>query len=81
MRYHCTTTTDIDDLIGRDGTSGFDYGPLASALRDNEELELENSAALSALMIAKIRILLTGLFIVETEETVRARSGFRLILN
>lgn len=81
MRYHCTANTDLDDLVGRDGLSGFDYGPLASALKSNEQLELENSASLSALTIAKIRILLHGMFIVETEETIRAQPGFRLILD
>lgn len=81
MKYHCTANTDIVELIGHDGVSGFDYGPLASALKSNEELELENSAALSALMIAKIRLLLQGLFLVETEEVLRAKPGFRLVLD
>ena len=81
MRYHCTKNTDIDDLIGRDGMCGFDYGPLAFALKANEELELENSGSLSALMLAKIRLLLHGLFIVETEETLHPHPGFQLILH
>jgi len=81
MRYRCTATTDIDDLVGRDGTSGFDYGPLATALKDREELQLDNSASLSAVTIAKIRLLVRGLFIVETEETLRAGPGFRLVLH
>lgn len=81
MKYLCTAATDIDDLVGRDGTSGFDYGPLAAALKDSEELQLENSTSLSAVMLAKIRLLMRGLFIVETEETLRAGPGFRLILH
>ena len=81
MRYHCTAATDIDDLIGREGAGGFAYGPLASALKAAEDLELENSASLSALMLVKIRLLLRGMFIVETEETLRAHPGFRLILH
>ncbi|MDK9725010.1 MAG: hypothetical protein OEL88_08955 [Sterolibacteriaceae bacterium MAG5] len=80
MRHHCTPHTDIVELIGHDGASGFDYGPLTSALKTRQDLELENSAALSALMIAKIHLLLEGLFIVETEEILRAPPGFRLIL-
>lgn len=81
MRYHCTSATDIDDLIGRDSSSGFAYGPLSAALKANESLELDNSASLSALTIAKIRLLMRGLFIVETEETLRASPEFRLILH
>lgn len=81
MRYHCTSETDIDDLIGRDSAAGFAYGPLAAALKANENLELENSASLSALTVAKIQLLLRGLFIVETEETLMAGPDFRLILH
>jgi hypothetical protein len=81
MRYHCTKNTDIDDLIGRDGMCGFDYGPLTFALKANEELELENSSSLSAPMLAKIGLLLHGLFIVETEETLHPKPGFQLILH
>lgn len=81
MKYHCTPETGIDDLVGRDGSAGFQYGPLASALKTGEDLELENSAVLSAFMMTKIRALLHGLFIVETEETLRVRPGFRLVLH
>lgn len=81
MRHYCTPHTDMVELIGHDGASGFDYGPLSSALKAREALELANSAALSALMIAKIHLLLEGLFIVETEEILRAQPGFRLILD
>jgi hypothetical protein len=80
MRYRCTSNTDLVELIGHDGASGFDYGPLASALKASEDLRLENSSALSALMIAKIQLLLQGLFIVETEEILRAQPGFHLFL-
>ena len=80
MNYQCTRETNLDDLIGRDGINGFNYGPLTSALKAGEELVLEESTALSALMVAKIHALLHGLFIVETEETLHAPPGFRLLL-
>lgn len=81
MKYHCSTSTDLDDLIGRDGVDGFDYGPLSSAMMGDELLELENSTSLSALMVAKIRLLMSGFFIVETEEKLSAGPGFKLILH
>ena len=80
MKYHCTPETSLVDLIGRDGMSGFDYGPLASSMKSGEDLELENSSALPVLMRAKIQALLRGLFIVETEETLRVQPGFRLLM-
>ena len=81
MKYHCTPDTGLDELVGRDGSGGFQYGPLSSAMKAGEDLELENSNALSALTVAKIRALLHGLFIVETEETLHVRPGFRLVLH
>ena len=81
MKYHCTPDTELDDLIGRDGAVGFDYGPLAAALKLGERLELENSDALPVLMQAKIQAVLHGLFIVETEETLRVLPGFKLVLH
>lgn len=81
MDYHCTATTDLIDLIGHDGPEGFEYGPLALALRAAEPLRLCNSSVLSGLMLAKIEALTHALFIVETEEVLEARSGFRLVLH
>jgi hypothetical protein len=81
MKYLCTPTTDLHELIGKDGNDGFEYGPLSSALRNGEELVLEESHVLSGLMLAKIQAVLHGLFIVETEETLRAQQGFRLVLH
>lgn len=81
MRYHCTPATDLHELIGRDGCEGFEYGPLAHAMKNDEELVLEDSHMVSRLLVTKIQAVLTGLFIVETEETLRATAGFRLILH
>jgi hypothetical protein len=81
MRYHCTRTTDLHELIGQDGENGFEYGPLSSALKGDEELVLEGSSFLSLVMVAKINHILHGmLFIVETEETLHASPGFKLVL-
>jgi hypothetical protein len=81
MRYLCTITTDLHELIGIDGCDGFQYGPLGCALKHGEELILDESHLLSRPMVAKIQSVLDGLFIVETEETLRAKAGFRLIFN
>lgn len=81
MKYHCTPTTDLHELIGQDSINGFQYGPLSHALINGEELVLEHSHVLSRTLVAKINVVLKGLFIVETEETLRAPPGFRLVLD
>ena len=81
MKYHCTRTTDLHELIGQDGADGFEYGPLSNALKRGEDLVLVNSYLLSRLMIAKIHYVLSGLFIVETEETLYAPPHFKLVLH
>lgn len=81
MRYHCTPDTDLHELIGQDSQDGFLYGPLSAALISGEELVLEDSHVLSRLLLVKINAVLRGLFIVETEETLRAQPGFRLVLH
>jgi hypothetical protein len=81
MRYHCTPATNLHDLIGSDSTEGFQYGPLSAALKTGEELVLEESGVLPLMMVAKIHAVLHGLFIVETEETLRRPPGFRLVLH
>lgn len=81
MRYHCTPETDLHELIGRDGCEGFEYGPLARAMKHDMELVLEDSHVIPPLLVTKIQAVLAGLFIVETEETLRAPAGFRLILH
>lgn len=81
MKYHCTPSTDLHELIGQDSREGFQYGPLSCAIRNGEELVLEESHLLPCMLVSKIRAVLRGLFIVETEETLRAADGFRLILH
>ena len=81
MKYHCTPNTDLHELIGTDGCNGFEYGPLSCAMRNGEELVLEDSHMLSRLLVTKIQAVLKGLFIVETEETLRAPAGFKLVLH
>jgi hypothetical protein len=81
MKYHCTPTTNLHDLIGEDSADGFRYGPLSTALKSGEELVLVGSHELSPMTVAKIRAVLRGLFIVETEETLHASRGFRLVLH
>ena len=81
MRYQCTPSTDLHELIGKDSAEGFCYGPLSAALMNNEELILEGSHILPLTLIVKINTVLRGLFIVETEEILRAQAGFRLVLH
>ncbi len=81
MKYHCTPDTDLHELIGCDGRDGFEYGPLSRALKQGEELVLEQSHLLSRPTLSKIETVLRGLFIVETEETLRAPPNFKLVLH
>jgi hypothetical protein len=79
MKHRCTSATDLDELIGREGAEGFQYGPLALAMKRGDELVLEDSDQLSRLTVAKIHALLHGLFIVETAESIQAPAHFRLV--
>ena len=83
MRHLCTSNTDLDELIGIEASlahdAGFCYGPIPLAMRADEELVLENSASLPAIMIAKVQFLVRDLFIAETEEHIRPGLGFRLV--
>ena len=83
MKHVCTPDTDLDELIGRErlheGQVEFHYGPIPRALQLDEELVLENSGVLSATMLAKIRMVVRGLFIPETEEALHPRGGFSLV--
>lgn len=84
MVYGCTERTDLDELIGTEHWQGprptFRYGPLALAMMQGEELVLENSAALSAIMLVKLHALRDTLFIENTNESVHSGDGFRLTL-
>ncbi len=84
MVHTCNAQTDLDELIGSEQWEGsrllFRYGPLVQAMRGGEELVLENSAALSALTLVKVRAMLKALFLDDTAETIEPRAGFRLTL-
>jgi midasin (ATPase involved in ribosome maturation) len=84
MVYKCTVRTDLDELIGTEHREGlkpyFQYGPLVIAMKRGEQLILENSGALSPLMVYKVSSVLSKLFIAETAEVIRANDGFRLSL-
>ena len=84
MRYQCNGNTDLTDLFGREENTvdgiRFRYGPIPQAMRNNEEIVLENSAALSKLLLAKIGVLSHDFFVVETEEQIHPGKDFHLIL-
>jgi midasin (ATPase involved in ribosome maturation) len=84
MMHTCTDRTDLDELIGNEQWEGqhlmFHYGPLAQAMKGGEELILENSDALSAIMRAKVAFMLGNIFIDDTSELIQPHDGFRLTL-
>ena len=84
MKYRCNASTDLADLLGHEEHTAagvcFHYGPLAQAMRNNEELVLENSAALSQLLLTKVRLLIADLILTETAERIRPGTQFRLTL-
>ena len=85
MKYHCTADTDLEELIGHECASAsglaFTYGPLPQAMLNDEELELENSAALPVMMAAKLHALCISLFIAEIAVRIPAGQHFRLLLH
>ena len=81
MKYHCTTATDLDELIGHECVgAAFAYGPVSRAMLNDEELVLENSAALPVMMVAKLHALGVSLFIAEAAVRIQAGEQFRLVL-
>lgn len=84
MIHACTENTDLDELIGHEESEGlqrhFHYGPLAIAMKRDEELVLENSGVLSIFMRAKLSALIKDLFIEDTAEALHAGKGFRVVL-
>lgn len=85
MKYLCTAATDLEELIGHECTtesgSVFAYGPLPQAMLNDEELVLENSAALPVMMAAKLHALCISLFISEVAVRIQAGEHFRLLLH
>lgn len=80
MHHQCSTSTDLDELVGHDSSEGYCYGPVCEAMRSNEELVLEESVYLSAVMQAKLQTFLHGVFIPETGEQITAPPDFRLLM-
>lgn len=84
MRHTCTERTDLDELIGSEREEDqhlmFHYGPLAAAMKCGEELILENSAALSSFMLAKLHLMSGNVFIDDTSELIRPCDGFSVTL-
>jgi midasin (ATPase involved in ribosome maturation) len=84
MMHTCTDQTDLDELIGNEHWEGqhlmFHYGPLAQAMKEGEELVLENSRALSIFMVAKMRFMIGDIYIDDTAELIHPHDGFRLTL-
>jgi len=84
MVHTCNVNTDLNELIGTELMKGqqlyFHYGPLALAMKGGEELVLENSGALSPLMLKKVGLIQSNLLIEETAEVIHPEDGFRLSL-
>ena len=84
MVHSCTERTDLEELIGKetweDRQTRFRYGPLTLAMKNGEELILENSKCLSSFTKAKIAAVIDRLFIEDTCEAICAKQGFRLTL-
>ncbi|HEY6896199.1 MAG TPA: hypothetical protein VI279_02975 [Rhodocyclaceae bacterium] len=78
MRHHCTSRTDLDELIGLEDQEEFRYGPLCQAMKQGEELILEDAAALPQLLLTKLAYLRHGLLIAETGERIVPHDRFRL---
>lgn len=81
MKYHCTADTDLDELVGHEEVNGYCYGPFSTAMRNGDELVLEDSRALPQLMLLKLQALMGGIFIAETGERIAASPCFRMSLN
>ncbi len=83
MKYHCTDQTDFDDLFGHEQPTpdglNFAYGPIPRAMMNDEELVLENSNALSLLMVAKLKMMAGSLLLIETATLIQAGKHFQVI--
>ena len=84
MTHTCSSKTDLQELIGSEAWEGqqlrFHYGPLTQAMKDGDELILENSRVLSAFTIAKLTFMRDSLFIDDTSELIQPHAGFRVTL-
>ena len=83
MKYRCTSQTDFDDLFGHEQAGAtavtFEYGPIPLAMMQDEALVLENSGALSVLMLAKLKLLAGSLLLIETATLIQAGEHFQVV--
>ena len=81
MKFQCTCTTDLDDLIGHDELDGFHSGPLYSAMKQGESLELVDSLQLSAVVRTRLKTIAHGFIVIETGERLLPQEQFQLLLH
>lgn len=79
MRYQCTQNTDLDDLIGHDESDGFHVGPLYTAMKTDEPLELIGSSLLSLIVHIRLKSISHGFIVAETGEQINPPDHFHLI--
>ena len=81
MKHHCTKNTDLDELIGHDELDGFHQGPLYTAIKQNEPLELEESELLSPAVHVKLERFAHGLLVPETGERLESPDHFEIVFH
>jgi len=82
MKYQCTELTDLDDLIGHDEIDGFHTGPLYTAMKSDEPLELMDSRCMSLSVQIKLQnVSTTGMFVPETGEMISPPDHFSLLFS
>lgn len=81
MKHYCTPDTDLDEIIGHDELDGFHQGPLYTAMKLNEPLELEASELLSPIVHAKIERFNHGLLLPETGEDLHVPTNFTIVFH
>ena len=79
MKHQCTQETDLDELIGHDEADGFHVGPLYTAMKRNEPLELLGSNLLSLLVHIKLESIRRGFIVAETGEQMRPPGHFEIV--
>jgi hypothetical protein len=81
MKHQCTPDTDLDELIGHDEVDGFHTGPLYTAMKTDEPLELVGSMLLSVIVRTKLEHVSHGFVVAETGEQVLPPEHFKLLLH
>ena len=81
MKHQCTPDTDLDELIGCEEGDGFHTGPLYTAMKTDEPLELVGSMLLSVIVRTKLDHVSHGFVVAETGEHVLPPEHFKLLLH